>query len=825
MLFKSSLFMLPAVLGFALVVGPACSKKKSSSESSSSSSTSSSDVNDMANFKMASSISLVITSESEATSLVGGLRLAIDAKAFGPETEYKKDVTQAYVHDPAFEALDTVNSILCYIDQMGFADKGKADFVAGGEQYPFSTTYSAQIDKSPCESKGQQDSKGSSSGSSKSIQMVNLKVDRDGPTSPLHVVGWMDEQDEMGEQRIVFDLILAEPAVGDEASSGFGVFEMDFAGFEVIPGGGLEPRMRGILDTLKPDPNTLLVSFINEGDGFNAKASATLRLDAEENVESGVAATEVYMGGGPGGPPELLEGDDGQGGGPGGQEMKKGFKISFDKNFMKREVLDANGNTEAAVCLSTKKPELSAWRYGVYDAAGARLKIKGGFPITYDLNGRKEHGWAGYWGVHTPPHITLVTGQKVQKEVFGNAEKEDFELIVSPGRLIKHTPVKLESSDVQEAVWEYHSWEGAFRLSFDGTNWNKTYVMTMPTEQDIQAAEQAGKPWQETWTPTSGVFTFKDGDHHIFSESYHGARLKVTGANFEVFYAKDSVVSNSFEGTNLFCVNRCLRAGITSTQIAKGDSDETDNDGPFFQSRSKDTYELLLKGNPKQYTWDKDKMVLNLDGSPVILDASVTKISGQNSWGIHSGEMVTDKSHFDSEGRITEGNSWYSWETGPNSWNKFSALKKADGSKEQFEAPRRFKYRHLKANDITGKSGENSYLEKTFILEYAGHGELWGIPSANFGEDDDEQHYAPAFTIRSGTVIKEMDTDAEYVVKILEAEERLKKVADTDCAGLSSADVPPLPNIDGWENPADQDDGLIDEVDNAPAVIEGELQQ
>ena len=67
---------------------------------------------------------------------------AITVSDFATDADYNKDQTDVWVHDRSSEALETVNSILCSLDQSGYWDSGVVN--AG--------TYVAQIDVNKCES-------------------------------------------------------------------------------------------------------------------------------------------------------------------------------------------------------------------------------------------------------------------------------------------------------------------------------------------------------------------------------------------------------------------------------------------------------------------------------------------------------------------------------------------------------------------------------------------------------------------------------------------------------------------------------------------------
>jgi len=99
------------------------------------------------------------------------------------------------------------------------------------------------------------------------------------------------------------------------------------------------------------------------------------------------------------------------------------------------------------------------------------------------------------------------------------------------------------------------------------------------------------------------------------------------------------------------------------------------------------------------------------------------------------------------------------------------------------------------------------------LLQYAGFGQLQGIPSAS----DANNHYAPLFALKDGIAV------GDYKVKALDMEVRMKEKDATACSALSISSLPALPSVDSFKSPdlGDAPSGLEGE---APAVIEGIVQ-
>ena len=136
---------------------------------------------------------------------------------------------------------------------------------------------------------------------------------------------------------------------------------------------------------------------------------------------------------------------------------------------------------------------------------------------------------------------------------------------------------------------------------------------------------------------------------------------------------------------------------------------------------------------------------------------------------------------------------YYVWETGPNSWNQFTALKDP-GTEEvlEFEPPLLVSYTHT----------WDDFSTSIFYLEYSGFGNRNGIPGKCVDPDTGEEmpcgpdsRWVPQFNIPVVSEVDDVVSTTPYVVKPLEMEQRMK---DTKDLGLC-ADIPlkpyPLPSL------------------------------
>jgi hypothetical protein len=230
------------------------------------------------------------------------------------------------------------------------------------------------------------------------------------------------------------------------------------------------------------------------------------------------------------------------------------------------------------------------------------------------------------------------------------------------------------------------------------------------------------------------------------------------------------------------------------------------------------------------YTFDTANMVLMSGTTPVI----ATDLAENFPWGITSGplfdpvyldnlacEMIPGDPTPDSTcgwrtwGEIPE---YYIWETGPNSWNQFTALVDEFGTVEEFEPPLLVSYTHT-WDDLT---------TSLFYLEYSGFGNLNGIPGICVDPDTGgeipcgpDSRWVPQFNIPAGSEVFDVAAPISYVAKPLEMEQRMKDTQDLGlCADITLKSYS-LPSLADWVDPNIGNEPV---VEGPPAVIGGVLQ-
>lgn len=447
---------------------------------------------------------------------------------------------------------------------------------------------------------------------------------------------------------------------------------------------------------------------------------------------------------------------------------------SFDVAFNDQLYLASEREGESR-CLDRKNFDSYVFRYGVYKADGSRLALENpGFSIKYEGNGQTYWGFASYYGIWLPNEVSLVSGLSLIK-ADGSGSGATYTTVVADGKLVKHTKDSAVLGDFLNDTLYYWN-NGNYKVEWDGTNFTIT-GQEQCNENGCQQSDASGTvaveagQWLNFW---------KDGLGGIAMEVPGGGLSSATAVHV------DKAVLASKEDLNgtvmtLYCYMNCLPANLTNDQL---------NGNPFLDE-SNDVE------SPYVYTIDPSDMTLRYGGEPVV---PVTGTEAFN-WGVQSGAMITDTSALASPWEIWGQSTYYTWETGTSNWNKFSGLIDSNGSQVVFDPPYKLSYTH--ATD-----------GKKYMLDYAGFGELHGIP---YQQVEGTNMWMPLLTIPDGSEVTA--EGSTYYVRALEGAQKMQDLDVSACGTLSSTPLT-APDSD-YIDPAI---GNKPVVTADPAVIKGEVQ-
>ena len=813
---KSTFIVLMAIMTALFFAGCSSSEEDSDVSSGSSASMPSAEVGSGA-LTVASSVSVVeaVDESGESSVSAGGeslrvstrsipkdFRAAISVDGFAADSDYNADPTDVFVHEESVQVFDTVNSILCSIDQTKYAEmKGKGN-------------YRAQVDADQCES-GKDDAAAKAeesqnqSSASGMIEYENWTVNSSREPDEPHVVKLWVEQ--AGGEHDPPALIYAKMEIYRSASDDnpYGYFRLNFIGHPVDESGAPDTStviFKGYMQTVQENgTNAVLLQFFNEMsfDNKSFTERATFKRSADGLTGSGTLSAPDFS--------TMRSENDTPG--------TLTFNIAYNEGYF----LKSKG--DAQKCFDRDNFQETVWSYGMYDANGARVQINSGFPIRYTTGGEDFFGWVGYHGLWMEG-AKPGNGDTVYKQTYTESGEvaEPYTVFSAGGRLIQHTKKNTTLGDLKNVPLQWGEFDvGQGEYVQYRVEWNATEEKMKKTAQLNQ------QDWSWTpLTPTDLAFDANDYSFHFWSEGLGGSgsfKLKDSGNNpvaptngtVVIFHTQDIVYPTDTVPSTLLCFERCPDPG----NLDAGD--------PNFANIDWFNTGLPTAGDFHQYNFSTGDMLLKYSTDPIVLDSA----NEQNPWGLHSGLLFEDTGP--NMGAITCGGnsclwqaydnmaSFYTWETGPESWNQFTAIKDASNDFARFDPPVKTTYQHTQAD--TG-AVDYKYNGAKFNLEYAGFGNLHGIPGTCITADGEAANcgpgtrWIPEFSIPAGTEVTDVNDSTPYVLKPLGMEQRMTMTDAANCAGLSLPSYG-LPSSGGWQNP---NIGDKPEVTNAPAVIGGVLQ-
>ena len=742
-----------------------------------------------------SKVSVVQAKESTTTvSTVSPLALnakaiqaAINTGSFGADSDYRKDKTQIYVHEESAAALDVVNSLLCPLDQTQYDE-----MVNKGN-------YRAQVDDSQCEDRGKEsndDSSGDQSGDNQvkySTWIVNsFRANNNSPHIVKAWTVWIESDTEDSPIIVKLKMTIKE---GSSSENSTGIFRLDYATYMV---GGNSAIVKGVMFSERESDGQVAIKFrlFSNYEGFQYGANIARNVDGTR----GSGSTSLQMT-----TPE--------------DQFAAAYNFSFNNDYFYRKKLGGS-----QICLNRNDFFETVWRYGLYDAKGARVRINSGFPIRYESGGKAYHGWIGYWGLWMPKKANIANGSVVIKEEYGSGNTEQkYTVFIAGGKLRRHTKKELAMSEIENIplAWWDRKTKKDYQVLWNGSNLVKV------------AERGASTNWRWSQIATENI-TFSAGDYEFYFYSKAlGGDGQIKFDNWENINKQSNVVPIiSTDSKVIVNTHNTVFPGdakVPST-VACFDScpdpDKLNQPDPFFPKDN--------SSSGKLYTFEDG--ILKHNGKQIV----VPKNSQHNKDGVRSGALfgntLENLAEFKCPWDDTKICPWragnklkehYTWSTGPNDWQMLTTLKSGDKFLK-FDSPMQIKYTRQSGNKNT-----------TYYLEYQGFGNLFGIPEKCVNKEtgteldcwtlteqdyqSDNIRWIHRFVIPNGTTASGTD-ETEYVIKALEGEQLMKVVGDEKCteAGLKLVASRPLPDAGLWTDPGIGD---MPTVAGAAAVVGGVVQK
>lgn len=806
------------------------------------SSTTSTNPTTIAGIKMPRSMSVVTVKSLDTTNAALVLpgtntptAITVDANA-----DYNQDEVHAYVYDASMESLETVNMILCLMDQTG-----ATEMVNQG-------AYIALVDEDKCEQGKNQSSSGETGQSSggQVSRFSNWTIDstRADNSSPQIVKIWIPVSpsnngpgtDPRDQQRIMVEVTASE---GVSDTSPFGSFNLNFKGVVDAslmggPSGTDVALMQGTLMTVDNNQNQPQFRFINlSGDAlpgstgfdYSHTEAANVILD-DATGTGGVALTSV---------------DESYNDGFGLFQSSDAFAIAFnDTHLLRGEDTNGDNLVDASSCKSRNDFDTQVWRYNLYHTAdgafnganvtaGQRVELNSGFPFTYDTDNDgtdESQGWVGYHGIWSEQG-DITDGTSITRFDYNSNASSQYTVHVAPGKLMRRSANTELLSSLQGMEFQYWGQHPTLNISnewlvtVDGANdfqitgvvsWgdNGRNVSTTIDHDNNPATAEVSVVSALPLSDNQSLWLWSDnlGGNIVYLHENIIAAINRT----VTYYAEEFITAgdetlfpSGVTSVTLYCYDQCLPGGLTQTDV----DNATSNFDLYYS----------YAGTPFEYTLSvSNNKVLLTDNSNglVVSAAGLDMTTLGNDWGINTGEMLTTPLANAAEPwRVYDEPVSYRFETGSNDWNQMTSVSDSQGVLATFDRPLQFNYTHSTANDANGSS---TYDGDKFLLEYGGPGDLWGFPWVDSGENN--RWYA-AVTLADDVELSSGSNT--FVVKAIEKELSIQD----DPAGCAALNVDTLFADPALTLPTANELGTISfthadkpVVTDPPAIIEGEPQ-
>lgn len=719
---------------------------------------------------------------------------------------YFTDTQTSHVEDATSKGIGQVNMITCLMSAM------RPDALVN------QGNYIALVDEAKCDPQSQ--SSASNAGASSGAQATNyttttINSTRASNSDPMLVKIWLNEtSDEQASTIFVHISATEAPSVGNP----YGQFRLDFCG-KAADGSG-SCMMQGFLQ----GSNGGLNYYQNEQRDGNGSSTVALRLSSV-GTTSGSGRLDMTR----------VENNT---------TDNQVFSFAYDStHFLRGDQCFSRDATD---------PEtgLSVWRYGVYDSvSGDRITRNSGFPINYTAGGETYHGYLGYYGLSLPATAlnSLTNGATVQKIDYSNGNAPtttNYTVTKAGGKLTKYTRKtrtlhSLDQIDISTFVGNVTGFFVGATPNIQYTmHWDEalqSFVVTGAMECNQNGCQSHSLDTPHTvsasfWQTNGGVQGWSQSLGGEVYVDLHAVTLPLDSNAVTVSYRTQDLVYPSQLPATLYCVNNCPTATALSSYFAPGSSDAS----PYTAN----TYNHF-NPNPAFVTYGSDAVnaVLTSSGQAVVYtDASGYQQHPQFQQGVRSGRLVTDLnallcgSGVYCDYKANELDVYYVWETGPNNWNQFAAVRDTNNAFVQFDAPMQLSF------TVPTGAQYGQYQGKTLVLQYGGFGELWGIPGQCVSSltnqpiscDQDNARYVPEFVIPYDATLGQVsDGMHTYLVKWMDREIRFARKSLSACSNLtlpSGVVLPTQADLKDTTNPnSDVYIGAQPVVTTQPRVVHGEV--
>ena len=710
----------------------ACSDKPTSTSSSTSSA-----------YSVPSELELAKTSESSDASFAS-------LAAFGDTgTDYAKHPTDTWLNND-MEALDTINIVLQII-----SDSGYKDFVNKGPYKALIVPPGGDENKSS----------GSDSSGSKVEKLTPMTVNitrADFENSPMKIDFWFDLKDDGPNGEIDMNIKghIEVSKSANDITLPWGVFTFDVEG-SVDYGGaiGVLTVFQMGLETIENSDGLAEMEFIDTstflepagmGAGFEPVTNAnSIHVVASKDLSAGnLILTNTY------------------------KSDTSASYVTFNQDFY------IQGNSVDIEEYSKKFSDLkqTAFDYAIFnEETGAALNLNAGMPFrTAD----GKFGYAGNWGIWAESQNLIVDGAQITSE---GSNPVTYTVVSKNGKLVKHSKVSKTLGDIAGLplyMWDYKEsndkvikWNSASsvfqQVGTMGDDGFGNWVLTEFEPSDYVTLTTGNTDqWDGTWVES--LRTYLEVGRYI------NGGVSLSDSTAIQYYVESTVKPGDTVPSPLYTLE-----WVPDFKVANADALMAQEDAHYS---CWDTSTCLSS----PLTFDTNNYTLKNDATEIVSpDKSVLDLSeSRYIWGVHLNGLVAA-----TDGESHGLDTFYSWNTGGNDWNKFTSIKDAVGSMVAFDQPIRMTYKHLATNDrnYAMASRDESRDDMLYQIEYDGTN--LSIPWF-YNPTIDE--WEPQINLKDGAILT--DGTMEYVVKGSDVMLTMKKLGAGE-SGLTLNETTSSPTI------------------------------
>lgn len=516
-------------------------------------------------------------------------------------------------------------------------------------------------------------------------------------------------------------------------------FKLDAKGYPVHDANGLDilikapPIFKFVMSIGSDSSNKVDIQTVEEFEdldvlaGHEVKYKSLTKLHMISN--SGLDSGQAYI--------SARETDMGQNGVKTSFENAKEEVLYFAHNLNYVKVLskDDSGNDKIEVFSKTKNFNV-VYKAKVFTSNGDEVRLNSGFPI---LTQDGKNGYVGYYGVWMPEGSSLSNGAIVTQ--VGSDKK--YQIIRKSGKLRKHTRSEMPMANLAGLELSYWSGKGELVLTWDPSlNANKGGFKSVGVRNPTNGEIDTNNP------PPAPDFAVMYGD--VWCDALQSS------FNFSMYLYKHQALTNA--SIIYFYKEETVQSGdmVPSNFEFWGPVDgDWNNYNPSINGSIKYTYsDMMLTSGGKS---------VEATGDQCISIKPLTPVGSYN-----AGNFID----------VNEAPVFYSWESGPYEWARFTAVKEdsnGDGIYDKyvaFEKPLSFKYKVEAGDDLNGDSN----VGKVFRLDYDGYN--LHVPGA-FNEEADS--WVPFVNLKDGVKLGGAN-GIDYIIKGTEQAKFMMPVQDASVA-------------------------------------------